>query len=198
MKIETIEALEALYDTPPAAALDKVAKELTPLYWAWISRSRFCVLSTVGPDGTDGSPRGDIDPVVRSPDPKTVLIPDWRGNNRLDTLRNIVTDGRLSLMFMIPGSDTVIRVNGTAVLETGDICTQFEHEGKTPRSVIKMSVHEVYSQCARAVKRAGLWDGRDDSAGLPTAGAFVKEQRADFDADAYDAAWPARAASTMW
>lgn len=197
-RITTLDDLEAIYGTPAGPSLDKVATELTPLYWRWISRSRFCVLTTVGPEGTDGSPRGDDGPVVASPDPQTLLMPDWRGNNRLDSLRNIVRDGRVSLMFMVPGSDTVIRVNGAAVLRTDEVLLEPFRRGDTlPRCIISITVAEVYSQCARALKRADLW-ARDDSADLPTAGAFVKEQKADFDADAYDAEWPGRAARTMW
>jgi uncharacterized protein len=93
-------------------SLTKVAPGLTPLYRQWIEAARFCVLSTVGEDGTDGSPRGDDGPVVRVVDARTLWLPDWRGNNRIDSLRNIVRDGRVSLMFMVPGSANVVRVNG--------------------------------------------------------------------------------------
>ena len=97
--INTIAELEALYNGPVSdAAKRKVAAQLTPLYRKWILSSRFCILSTVGPEGTDGSPRGDIDPVVTELDPKTLAMPDWRGNNRMDSLRNIVRDGRVALM----------------------------------------------------------------------------------------------------
>ena len=112
--LEDITALEALYGTPGAAAMRKVATRLTPLYRRWVMASRFCVVSTVGPDGTDGSPRGDDGPVVTELDEQTLAMPDWRGNNRLDTLRNIVSDGRISIMFMMPGSNTIVRVNGFA------------------------------------------------------------------------------------
>ncbi len=101
-KIETIEALEALYGAPSGAALRKVAKRLTPMYRQWIAASRFCILATVGPEGTDASPRGDDGPVALELDAGHLALPDWRGNNRLDSLRNIVTDGRVSLMFMVP------------------------------------------------------------------------------------------------
>lgn len=198
-KITTIEELESLYGPlPTGSVVDKIADRLTPLYWAWISRARFCVLTTVGPEGTDGSPRGDSDPVVVSPDPGTLLLPDWRGNNLLDSLRNIVRDGRVSLMFMVPGAVNVIRVNGRATLHQGAICAQFERSGIQPRSVIRVAVEQVYVQCARAIMRADLWSGRDESADLPSVGELVREQQADFDAEAYDAAWPARAAQTMW
>ena len=109
--IADIDALEALYGTPGQPSLRKVAGQMTPLYRKWIMASRLCILSTVGPQGTDGSPRGDDGPVVIELDPSTLAMPDWRGNNRLDSLRNIVSDGRVSLMFMIPGSNTVVRID---------------------------------------------------------------------------------------
>jgi predicted pyridoxine 5'-phosphate oxidase superfamily flavin-nucleotide-binding protein len=112
--IDDIAALEALYDAPSNRSLAKVTPVLTPAYRRWIEASRFCILSTVGPDGTDATPRGDDGPVVRIVDDRTLWLPDWRGNNRLDALRNIVADGRVSLMFMITGNTTVVRVNGTA------------------------------------------------------------------------------------
>ena len=114
--IDDIASLEALYGRPGAPSLRKVANQLTPLYRRWIMASRLCVLTTVGPGGTDGSPRGDDGPVVVELDPKTLVMPDWRGNNRLDSLRNIVEDGRVSLMFMVPGSNNVMRINGQARL----------------------------------------------------------------------------------
>lgn len=197
--ITDIHALEALYGTPGAASLRKVSDHLTPLYAKWIATSRFVVLTTVGPDGTDGSPRGDDGPVVMTLDAKTLAMPDWRGNQRLDSLRNIVTDGRVSLMFMVPGSNTVVRVNGTARLTAdAEMCARFEQKGRHPATVIVISVAEVYTQCARALMRAGLWS-RDDSAGLPTAGEILAEASSGDEGGAeYDAAWNARAAQTMW
>ena len=101
-RIRDLDALEALYGKVSEAAMRKVARRMTPLYRRWIMASRFCVLSTVGLEGTDASPRGDDGPVVTELDPGTLLMPDWRGNNRLDSLRNIVSDGRVSLMFVVP------------------------------------------------------------------------------------------------
>ena len=112
--IDSLEELEALYDTPLPATLDKVQTALTPAYRRWIQAARFLVLTTVGPEGTDGSPRGDDGPVVTALHVRTLAMPDWRGNQRPDSLRNIVSDGRVSLMFMVPGSNTVVRVNGQA------------------------------------------------------------------------------------
>lgn len=197
--IEDIAALEALYGTPGQPSLRKVADHLTPLYRKWIMAARFAVLTTVGPAGTDGSPRGDDGPVVTELDPKTLAMPDWRGNNRLDSLRNIVSDGRVSLMFMVPGSNTVVRVNGTARLTADSaLRAQFERRGRQPATVIVIRIAEVYTQCARAVIRAGLWS-RDDAEGLPSAGDILAEvSQGEEGGAAYDAAWPARAAKTMW
>ncbi len=198
-KIETIEALEALYDAAVPASLTKVATVITPLYRQWIEASRFCVVSTVGAEGTDGSPRGDDGPVVQIVDRKTILLPDWRGNNRLDTLRNIVRDGRISLMFMAPGSNNVVRVNGTAVISAdAELTGRFEQRGKHPKTVIVVTVGELYFQCAKAIMRAGLWSGADEGAQLPTAGAFIKEVDAGFDAETYDRDYPEAAQSRMW
>ncbi len=197
--IKSTEALEALYGTPGAPALRKVARQMTPLYREWIMASRFCILTTVGPDGTDGSPRGDDGPVVKELDPGTLAMPDWRGNNRLDSLRNIVTDGQVSLMFMVPGSNTAVRVNGRAQLTADpDLRARFEKKGRQPATVIVISIGEIYTQCARALIRSGLWN-RDDSAGLPTPGEILAEMTDGEEGGlAYDTAWPARAAKTMW
>ncbi|MCK4712310.1 MAG: pyridoxamine 5'-phosphate oxidase family protein, partial [Marinosulfonomonas sp.] len=153
--LDTVEALEAIYGQPGEASLIKVAHQMTPTYRKWIMRSRFCVLSTVGPDGTDGSPRGDAGPVVAELDAHTLALPDWRGNNRMDTLRNIIADERISLMFMVAGSTSVVRVNGVAKITTdADMLARFARGGKQPRSVIIIKIAEIYSQCARAVMRA--------------------------------------------
>lgn len=197
--VRDVAALEALYGQPGEASLIKVADHLTPLYAKWIMASRLCVVSTVGPEGTDGSPRGDDGPVVQALDAKTLLLPDWRGNNRIDTLRNIVADGRISLMFFVRGSNNVIRINGQAVVSLApEILGRFDQNGRQPRSVIVITIAEVYSQCARALMRAGTWGGDDESADLPTIGDLLAEQRVGFDGAEYDAAWGARAKDTMW
>ena len=197
--VRDIATLEALYGTPGKASIIKVAPALTPLYRKWIMASRLCVVSTVGAAGTDGSPRGDDGPVVRELDAQTLLLPDWRGNNRIDTLRNIVEDGRISLMFFVPGSNNVVRVNGTAVVSLDPAhLGQFDQNGRQPRSVVVITIAEVYSQCARALMRAGIWAAGDESADLPSVGAFLAELEAGFDAAEYDATWAPRAAKTMW
>lgn len=198
--LKTIDDLEALYSTPGGPALRKVARRMTPLYRQWIMASKLCMLTTVGPDGTDDSPRGDDGPVVQELDPGTLALPDWRGNNRLDSLRNIVRDGRVSLMFLVPGSNNVMRVNGTAqVTADADLRARFEKKGKQPATVIVIAIDEIYSQCARALLRAGTWTGIDESQGLPSMGEILAEQTdGEEGGKDYDQAWGARAAQTMW
>lgn len=197
--IRTLAELEALYDAAVPGALAKVSPRLTPLYRQWIEASRFVVLTTVGPEGTDASPRGDDGPVVRIADGRTVLLPDWRGNNRLDSLRNIVADGRVSLMFMVPGCSNVVRINGTALL-TADagLTASFARQGKAPRTVAVVTVDEVYFQCAKALMRSRLWAGEDRSGEVPSAGDFIREFTAGFDAAAYDHGYGEYARERMW
>ena len=198
-RIESVEQLEALYGDAIPGALKKVRATITPLYEKWIGASRFVVLATVGECGTDASPRGDIGPGAKVRDEKTLLIPDWRGNNRLDSLRNIVEDGRVSLMFMVPGSNNVVRVNGNALLTDDSAFTQqFNQGGKVPKSVIVVDVVDVYFQCAKALMRSRLWQSGDCSAQIPTAGEFIKELDSEFDAQGYDAGYEEYAKDRMW
>ncbi|KIC46526.1 pyridoxamine 5'-phosphate oxidase [Ruegeria sp. ANG-S4] len=198
--IEDIETLEALYGTPGAPSIRKVARRLTPLYRKWIMTSRLCVLSTVGPEGVDGSPRGDDGPVVLELDERTLALPDWRGNNRLDSLRNIVRDPRVSLMFMVPGSNNVVRVNGTVRLTTDeDLRARFEKHGKQPATVAVIEIAEIYTQCARALIRAKTWTSGDESGALPSVGQILAEVSEGEEGGAqYDREWAPRAAKTMW
>ena len=197
--LTTLDELTSLYGTPADAAMIKVANRLTDVYRRWIMASKFCVISTVGPEGTDASPRGDITPVVQELDQHTLLLPDWHGNNRLDTLRNIIRDPRMSLMFMVPGSHNVIRINGKAkITADAEILKRFENRGAVPRSVIVVHIEEVYFQCARALMRANLWSGDDESLGLPTPGDILKSAKSDFDGKTYEAEWLERAQATLW
>lgn len=199
--IATIDELKAIYGNPSEASLAKVSKVLTPEYRRMIEVSPFLAFSTIGPEGMDCSPRGDLGGVVRVEDETTLLLPDWRGNNRIDSLINIVRDPRVALMFLIPGSDTVIRVNGRAVISVdADLLGSFETDGRNPRSVTVITIGEVYFQCARAMMRAELWnpDRFADPKSLPTPGALLKGAKADFDKESYDREWPERAAKTMW
>ena len=197
--ITDIAELESLYGEVSPAAINKVMTKITPKYREWISASRFLILSTVGEQGTDASPRGDVEAVVKIGDEKTLLLPDWRGNNRMDSLRNIVADGRVSLMFLVPGSNNVVRVNGRgAVTIDESITSQFEQKGKHPRSVVVVTVEELYFQCAKALMRSRLWQADDESGRVPSTGQLFTEFEENFDADAYDQGYEAYAEEKMW
>jgi PPOX class probable FMN-dependent enzyme len=200
--IATIEQLEAIYGHPNDASTVKVADRVTPAYRILIEKSPFATLATCGPEGLDCSPRGDQEGFVRIHDDKTLMIPDRRGNNRVDSLRNIVRDPRVALLFLIPGSGSTLRVNGHALVSVApDLLASFKVEGKAPRTVIVMTVQEVYFQCARAIVRADLWnpDRRVDPRTLPTPGQILAEMSDNqVGGKKYDQEWPERARQTMW
>ena len=200
--ISTIEELEAIYGCPGEASMVKVADRITPSYRVLIEKSPFAALATSGPEGLDCSPRGDLPGFVRIHDERTLMMPDRRGNNRVDSLRNIVRDPRVALLFLIPGAGSTLRVNGEARLSADPaLLATFKMEGKAPRSVIVMTVHEVYFQCARAIVRSDLWnpDKRVDTRTLPTPGQILAEMTENrVGGEQYDREWPERARQTMW
>jgi len=197
--LEDEAALAALYGAPKTAALVKETATITPHYRAWIEASPFCAVASVGPEGLDCSPRGDAGAVARVLDDRTLAIPDRRGNDRIDTLRNIVRDPRVALMFLIPGSGTVLRVNGHGgVTADADVLAEFAVEGAEPRTVLIVETRAVYFQCARAVARAGLWSGHAPPSHLPSVGTMLEALERSIDGSRYDAEWPERAAKTMW
>lgn len=201
-KIETIEQLEALYGQPLEQSLVKEVARITPQHKALIEASPFVALATSGPEGLDCSPRGDLAGFVRVHDDRTLMMPDRRGNNRVDSLRNIVRDPRIALLFLIPGSGTTLRINSTAHLDTDPaLLDSFAVDGKPPRSVIVMEAAAVYFQCARAIVRSDLWnpDKHVDPKSLPTPGqilADLSERR--LGGAQYDADWAPRAQKTLW
>lgn len=200
--IATVEELEALYGTPLEASTVKESAFITPAYRALIEASPFVALATVGPEGLDCSPRGDAGAVVRIVGDRTLMLPDRRGNDRIDTLRNVVRDPRVALLFLIPGSGTTMRVNGRARLSAdADLLASFAVDGKAPRTVMIITVETVFFQCARAVVRSRLWDPSFhlDPKTLPTPGRILAEMSEDrVGGEAYDAAWPERASRTLW
>ena len=200
--IATIAQLEGLYGTPVEAATVKEVDYITPHYRAYIEASPFATLATSGPEGLDCSPRGDRPGFVRIHDDKTLLLPDRHGNNRIDSLRNIVRDPRVALLFLIPGFGNTLRVNGRAHLSVApDLLASFAIEDKPPRSVLVMQVDAIYFQCARALVRSKLWDAAShvDPKSLPSAGQILAALSRDrVGGESYDREWPGRAAKTMW
>ena len=199
--VKSIEELEAIYGQPGEASIIKVSDRLTKGYRTLIEASPLMALATCGPEGLDCSPRGDSGQVITIKDDRTLILPDRRGNNRMDSLRNIVRDGRVALMFLIPGSNTTLRVNGCAEISVDpDLLESLSMEGKLPRSAIIITIGEVYFQCARALMRAKLWepDAWPDTSALPSPGRLMLELKQDFDSQGYDREWPERAKTSMW
>ena len=207
-RIATLDDLAALYPNPVApASIFKEIDHLDANYAALIAASPFMLLATSGADGLDCSPRGDEPGFVHVLDEKTLLIPDRRGNTRRDSLKNLLGDPRVGLLFLIPGYGETLRVNGTAVLSRDPaLCVRFEMAGKLPACVIVVSVVSAYFQCSRAVVRADLWNpGKHVAKGdLPSAGQILREiterQRdvETFDGEAYDKALPERVKATLY
>ncbi|WP_075769444.1 MSMEG_1061 family FMN-dependent PPOX-type flavoprotein [Aerophototrophica crusticola] len=203
MRITDPAELDRLYGRPGAASVLKVADHLTPAYRDWLEASPFYVLATRGPQGLDCSPRGDrLGELARVADERTLLLPDRRGNNRIDSLRNILHDPQVGLIFLTPGIGEALRVNGTAeILADEALNATFAVDGKAPKVVVRVSIRSVYFQCARAVARSGLWDPATFRAlgTLPTAGVMLAEASAGREGGAaYDAALAERQRQTMY
>lgn len=201
-RIETLEQLEALYGTPLETALVKELDRVTPPYARFIAASPFVSLATCGPEGLDCSPRGDLPGFVRLADEKTLLLPDRRGNNRVDSLRNVLRDPRVALLFLVPGVGNTLRVNGRAHLSVEpELLASFAVAAQAPRCVVVVEVDAVYFQCARALLRSELWNPQKhvDPQSLPSAGemlAAASEGRVG--GERYDRAWLERAKATLW
>lgn len=200
--IDNLETLEALYGAPIAASLAKEADHIHPLYQRLIEASPFAVLATAGPGGLDASPRGDPAGFVRVHDQKTLLLPDRRGNNRIDSLKNILHDPRVALLFLLPGMGEALRVNGRASIHADpDLLASFAIDGKAPRTVLKIAVDSVFFQCSRAIFRSRLWDptAHVDRTSLPSVGTILAAlSRAEIDGQQYDAGLAARLKDSMY
>ncbi len=201
-RITSVDALEALYGPSVEIALTKEIDYISDHYRAFIEASPFVALATVGPEGLDCSPRGDPRGFVRIHDNKTVLMPDRRGNNRTDTLHNIVRDPRVALLFLIPGVNETLRINGRAdIVADPDLCASFDMNGKTPTSVLVVHVDSVYYQCPKALVRSKLWSAESQISRkeLPSNGEMLAALAPDkIDAEAYEAAYPAKLKETIY
>jgi PPOX class probable FMN-dependent enzyme len=194
--------LEALYGTPSAPAVAKEIDHIHPHYRAMIEASPFMVLATVGPEGLDCSPRGDPAGFVHVADEKTLLIPDRRGNNRADSLRNIIRDPRVALLFLIPGVGETLRVNGRAVISTDPaLLARFEFRGTLPRSAVVVTADSVYFQCPKALVRSDLWnpDKRLERSRLPSSGTILADlTKGAVGGAQYDRDYPERLRTTIY
>ncbi|OZI31963.1 flavin-nucleotide-binding protein [Bordetella genomosp. 10] len=201
-RVTDMETLSALYGQPSEASLLKETPYIHPHYRAFIEASPFMALATSGPGGLDVSPRGDPAGFVAIADEHTLLLPDRRGNNRVDSLRNVITDPRVALLFLVPGVGETLRVNGQAEISIDpELLARFEVDGKAPRSVLVVHVETVFFQCSRALLRSRLWDPsiQIDRAALPSTGKIISDiSKSGFDGEAYDKALPERVKQTLY
>lgn len=200
--ISSILELESLFDQVGEVSIKKEVSYLHPSYQAMISASPFVVLATVGPDGLDVSPRGDPPGFVHIKDEHTLWLPERRGNNRIDSLRNIIADSRVALFFLIPGNGETLRVNGRArICIDPQLLQRFAMQDKLPKCVLEISVDTVFFQCARAIQRSKLWEGISDEVGksVPTPGAILQAlTNSEVDGATYDRELPVRQKSTLY
>jgi len=194
--------LLAIYGEAAEASIVKEVDHIHPIYRPFIEAAPFCVLATSGPDGLDASPRGDGPGFAVVEDERTLLLPDRRGNNRIDSLKNVLVDPRVALLFLIPGIGETLRVNGRASLSVDSaLKARFAVDGKEPRSILVVQVERVYFQCSRAVVRAALWHPASQVArsSLPSAGAILAAlTQSRVGGDDYDRALPERVRATLY
>jgi uncharacterized protein len=200
--ITTIEALEAIYGPANPRSITKEIPFLSEDYRSFVEAAPFIVVATAGPEGLDCSPKGDHPGFVRVLDEKTLAVPDRPGNNRIDNLRNIIRDPRISLLFIVPGVGETLRVNGTArITNDPDLLGQFVVGGKLPKTVILVTIESVYFHCAKAFVRSALWDpaSQIERSRLPSAGAMLQRlTKGGIDAEAYDRELPVRTQATLY
>ena len=203
--IDSVAALRKLYGDPVPRALTKELDYLNEPYQRFVEAAPFVVVASVGPNGVDVSPRGDAPGFVRIADDRTLVLPDRRGNNRADTLMNIVANPQISLLFMIPGVGETLRVSGRAeIVINQELCRSFTVQEKPARSVLVMHVERVYFQCQKALARSALWQGavepeRGTAEGqVPTAGQMIQTIDATFDGAQYDENYPQHIQNTIY
>jgi PPOX class probable FMN-dependent enzyme len=200
--VRDLEALEALYGEVNEVSALKEISYLHPVYAAFVAAATFAVLATTGPHGLDASPRGDAPGFVEIVDDRTLLMADRRGNNRIDSLRNIIADPHVALLFMIPGIGETLRVNGTAEISVDpELIARFTIDGKPPRTMLVIHIESVFFQCSRALIRAELWnpDKQTPRSALPSTGEMLAAVTHDrINAETYDRELPPRLKATLY
>ncbi len=201
-RVRDLNALVSLYGEPVGAAVAKELPYVHPHYRRFIEAAPFVSIATSGPGGLDNSPRGDAPGFVRVVDERTLMLPDRRGNNRLDSLRNLIADPRIALLFLVPGVGETLRVNGRAVISVDPaLLDAFAVDGRPPRSVLVVSVERVYYQCSKALVRSKLWDpaSRIERTALPSTGTMIGDiSGGAIDAATYDRELPARVIAQLY
>lgn len=200
--VDSAATLDTMYGVPNPNSLAKEVAFLHPHYRKFVEAAPFVSIATAGSDGLDCSPRGDAPGFVRVHDEYTVMIPDRRGNNRVDTLKNLVADPRIGLLFLIPGVGETLRINGTARITTDPVLLEtFAVDAKPPRCVMVVAIETVYFQCSRALVRSRLWDAaaQISRSALPSTGTLIADiGRQAFDAAHYDREQAARVAESLY
>jgi len=193
-RVTTAEQLESLYGEIPRKSIVKEIDYISDHYRAFIEKSPFVVIGTSGPHGVDCSPRGDPPGFVRVQDEKTLMVPDRRGNNRVDSMHNLVHDPRISLLFLIPGVGETLRVSGRAAIVTDpELCASFKMQGKIPASVLIVTAERVYYQCQKALVRSRLWstEAQIERSELPSPGQILEAlSNKEIDGAEFDRTYP--------
>ncbi|MEM7275992.1 MAG: pyridoxamine 5'-phosphate oxidase family protein [Actinomycetota bacterium] len=200
-RITELDDLLARYGSASVGSKAKEQSVIGDHYRDLIEASPFCALATVGPDGLDCTPRGDDPGFIRVIDERTLELPDRKGNNRLDSLRNVIDDPRVSLLFLIPGRNETMRINGTAeIIVEPAVLASHAVGGRAPTTVLRITVDRAYFQCGKAPMRSGIWDPDrwPDISGLPTTGTISSSFRDGVDVAEYDATLDQRLRETMY
>lgn len=198
--VTNLDQLAALYEPPRELVLKKVTHRLEPKTLAFIAASPFAVLATVGPQGVHATPRGDAPGFIAPLDDRTLALPDRRGNNRLDALRDIIANPAVALLVLVPGIGEALRVNGTARITADPVLrTRFAAQGKEPATVVLITVGEIYMQCAKSILRSKLWGERGRPGAVPSMGELIAAHSGGMvEPASYDAAAPQRLRETMY
>ena len=198
--ITTVAALEALYDQVLETAANKSTDRLDAPTRAFIAACPFVLLGTQGARGNHITPRGDAPGFVQALDDHHVMLPDRKGNNRLDGLRDILEDNRVSLLFLIPGVNETLRLHGTATISTDPVLrAQSVAQGKEPATVLIIKIREIFVQCPKSLMRSALWGGQARPAEAPSLGQLISaHKKGAVDAAAYDLAAPARMKANLY
>ncbi len=200
--VKSVDQLEQIYGEPMPTSLVKEVDRLNEVYRKLIEAAPFVVIATSGPGGLDCSPKGDFPGFVRIVDDKTLMIPDRPGNNRLDGFKNLMSDPRIALLFLIPGCGETLRINGRASVSVDPALREsFAVQGKPARGVLVVEIETVFFHCAKAIVRAKLWDpaAQIDRNSLPSAGKIIAEvSGGKLGGEQYDKEAPARIQSMLY
>lgn len=172
--VTSLQGLGHIYASPLPGAVTKETDHITEVGRAFIAAAPFLILATSDGDKIDCSPKGDAPGFVQLLDDRTLLIPDRPGNNRVDGMKNLLSNPKVGIIFMVPGSNETYRVNGTATISTDpNLLSRFEVRGKPPRAVMVVSVETAFNHCPKAMVRAKLWEADGRPTGAPTHGDFA-------------------------